>query len=101
MILWSIMKELIGTLPQRRSAFRHKVFLDNKTITDISNIAEKLNTFFTGMALSSADKIAIPFETLLKKANNSLLDRHLSINELNEAFFSLKKIQRLMKSGSM
>ena len=92
---------MIGTLPQRRSAFRHKVILDNKTIIDISNIAEKLNEFFTGMALSSADKIAFPFETLLKKANNSLLDRHLSINELKEAFFALKQIQRLMKTGSM
>ena len=54
-------------------------------------MAEKLSEFFTGIALSPADKIASRCKTLLKKANNtSLLVRHLSINELKEAFFPLK-----------
>ena len=36
----------------------------------------------------------MPFETFSKKANTTLLERSLSINELKEAFFSLKVNQR-------
>ena len=60
----------------------------------MTDTIKKLNKFLTGIALSLflslVDKIVPPFETLLKKANINLMDRHLSINELKEAFFSLK-----------
>ena len=58
----------------------------------MTDTRKKLNKFFSGIArsLSLVYKTVPPFETLLKKANITLMDRHLSINELKEAFFSQK-----------
>ena len=51
------------------------------------------NEFFTEIGLSLARKIPTPskpFESFLKKTSTNLPERCLAINELKDAFFSLK-----------
>ena len=81
------MKEIIGKVHQHNtSKFPRKLFVDKKYITLETEIAKKFNEFFTEISPSLSRKITTPskpFQSFLKK-------KKLTINELKDAFFSLK-----------
>ena len=91
---WSVMKEIIGKMHQHnKSKLTRKLFVDKKYITLETEIAKKFNEFFTEIGPSLARKISTPiklFESFLKKTSTTLPERCLTINELKDAFFSLK-----------
>ena len=87
------MKEIIGKLKTNESNLPRKITVNNKEIKRKNDIANEFNTFFSRIGLNLAKKIpqsTILFENYLKKANSSMDMKSLSINELKEAFFSLK-----------
>ena len=76
-----------------KSKLNCKLFVDKKYITLETEIAKKFNEFFTEIDQSLARKIPTrskPFESFLKKNSTTLPERCLTINELKDAFFSLK-----------
>ena len=92
--MWSVMKEIIGKMHQHnKSKLSRKLFVDKKYITLETEIAKKLNEFFTEIGQSLARGLPTPskpFDRFLKKASTTLPERYLTINELKDAFFSLK-----------
>ena len=88
------MKEIIFKMHQHtKSKLPRKPFVDKKYITLETEIAKKFNELFTETSTSLARKIpslSKPFESFLKKKSNTLPERCLTINELKDAFFSLK-----------
>ena len=88
------MREIIGKMHQHnKSKLPHKLFVDKKYITLEKQIAKKFNEFFTKIGPSLARKIPTPskpFEGFLEKARIIIPERCLTINELKDAFFSLK-----------
>ena len=99
---WSVMKEIMGKMHRHnKSKLTRKLFVDKKYITLETEIAKKSNEFFTEIGPYLARKIPAPskpFESLLKKTSTTLPERCLTtlpercltINELKDAFFSLK-----------
>ena len=88
------MKEIIGKMHQHnKSKLSRKLFVDEEYITLETEIAKKFNEFFTEIGPSLARKIPTqskPFESFMKKASTTLLERCLTIIELKDAFFPLK-----------
>ena len=95
---WSVVKEITGKMHQHnKSKLPRKLFVDKKYITLEAEIAKKFNEFFTEIGPSLARKIPTaskPFESFLKKTITTLPERYLTINELKDAFFSLKMNKR-------
>ena len=69
----------------------------NKTVTFNANkIDDEFNTFFTNIGTDLANKIpnaSKRFDSYITIVNTSMESQPLSINELKNAFFSLKIIQ--------
>ena len=88
------MKEIIGKMHQHnKSKLPLKLLVDKKYITLETEIAKKFNEFFTEVGPSLSRKIPTPSkpsESFLKKTSTTLPERCLTINELKNAFFSLK-----------
>ena len=88
----SVMKEIVDRIHQHyKSKLPRKLFVDKKYITLETEIAKKFNEFFTEIGPSLAINIPTPrkpFQSFLKKT--TLPERCLTINELKDAFFSLK-----------
>ena len=87
------MKEIIGKMHQYKSRPPRKLFFDKKYIALETEIAKKFNEFFTEIAPSLARKIpspSNPFESFLTKVITTLPERCVTINDLKDAFFSLK-----------
>ena len=87
------MKEIIGKMHQyNKSKLPRKLFVDKKYITLETEMAKNLYEFFTEIGTSLARRIPTPspFEVSLNKASSVLPERCLTINELKDAFFSLK-----------
>ena len=60
---------------------------------DAKKIADEFNEFFTNIRTDLANKIpnpSRPFDSYITNVNTSMESQSLSINELKEAFFSLK-----------
>ena len=91
---WTVMQEVTGKVHQHnKSKLPRRLIVDKKFITLKTEIAKKFNEFFTEIGPSLARKIPTlskPFEVFLKKASITLPERHLTINELKDAFSSLK-----------
>ena len=90
---WCIMKELIGKVKIKKSSLPFKIVIDKTDILGEKNIANEFNNFFTDIGLKLAKKIpesSQPFESYMKKVNSEMENKPLSINELKDAFFSLK-----------
>ena len=97
---WSVMKEIIGKMHQHnKSNLLRKLFVDKKYITLETEIAKKFMEFFREIGPYLARKIPTPsksFESFLKKKNSTALPEIcLTINELRNAFFSLKRNKRV------
>ena len=88
------MKEIVDKMHQHnKSKLSRRLFVDKKYITLETEIAKKFNEFFTEIGPSLARKISTPsrpFESFFKKGSTILPERCLTINELKDAFFSLK-----------
>ena len=87
------MKELIGKVKIKKSSLPFKIVIDKTEILGEKNIAYEFNNFFTDIGLKLAKKIpesSQPFESYMKKVNSEMENKPLSINELKDAFFSLK-----------
>ena len=72
--------ELIGKIQLKSSNFPRKITVNEVDIFDELKIANEFNAFFTNIRSKFASKIP-----------DSIMEtKELSMNELNDAFFSLK-----------
>ena len=87
------MKELIGKARNTESSLPIKLVIEKKEVTDIKDIAEEFNNFFTNVAPNLAKKVPNSSNSCTSFLNqtHSIMEKNsLSINALKEAFFSLK-----------
>ena len=88
------MKEIIRKAKHsKKSNFLRKLKIGNKIKTGEDETANEFNKYFGNIDLTLAKNIrspSIPSESFLKRANTALPSQSLSINELKDAFFSLK-----------
>ena len=88
------MKEIIGKAKySKKSNFYRKLKIGNKIKTSEGEIANEFNKYFADIGPSLAKNIpnpSISLESFLKRVITSLPSQSLSINELKDAFFSLK-----------
>ena len=90
---WSIMKELIGNIKLKSSNLPRRITVNEVDIFDERKIANEFNAFFTniGSKLTSAIPFAsTTFESYISKPDSIMETKQLSMNELKDAFFSLK-----------
>ena len=80
------MKKLIGNFPQ-------KIVLDTIEIAGETEIADEFTKFFKNIGPESSRKIPQPlkcFESYANRVNSEKENKQVTVNELNEAFDSLK-----------
>ena len=90
---WRVMKEIIGKTKVFHSNFPQKVKENEVNIVDKEKIASAFNQFFINIGPDLAKKIPESTEdyaSFVKKVETNLPSKALSINELKEAFYSLK-----------
>ena len=90
---WSIMKELIGKIKLKSSNLPRRITVNKVDIFDERKIANEFNAFFTNIGSKLASKIpnaSKTFETYINKPDSIMETKQLSMNELKDAFFSLK-----------
>ena len=91
---WSVIKQAIGKNSSRRQKFPNKINLGSKFITSTDSVTENFNKWCAEIGPDLANKISSPltnFDTYLSnKCNIFLPENALSINELRDAFYSLK-----------
>ena len=82
------MKELIGKARNTESSLPRKLVFEKKEVTEIKDIAEEFNNFFTNVGPNSAK--TVPNSSNSFTHSHSIMEKNsLSINELKETFFSL------------
>ena len=87
------MKEILGKCNTKSSTLLTKITVNKTDIFDAAKIADEFNKFFTNIGINMANKIpnaSKPFDPYITKANTSMESQPLPINELKDAFFSLK-----------
>ena len=87
------MKELIGKIKFKLSNLPRRITVNDIDNFDECKIANEFNAFFTGIGNKLASKIpnaSTTFESYIKKTDSIMETKQLSINELKDAFFSLK-----------
>ena len=90
---WRVMKEIIGKARNSESSLPIKLVIEKKEVTEIKDIAEKFNNFFTNVGPNLAKKVpnsSNSFTSFLNQTHSIMEKNSLSINELKETFFSLK-----------
>ena len=90
---WSIMKELMGKIKLKSSNLPRRITVNEVDIFDKRKIANEFNTFFTNIGSKLASKIqnaSRTFESYINKPDSIMKTKQLSMNELKDAFFSLK-----------
>ena len=90
---WSIMKELIGKIKFKSSNLPRRITVNEVDIFDKRKIANEFNSFFTNIGSKLAIKIpnaSTTFESYINKPDSIMKIKQLSMNELKDAFFSLK-----------
>ena len=90
---WSIMKELIGKIKFKSSNLPRRITVNEVDIFDKRKIANEFNSFFTNIGSKLASKIpnaSTTFESYINKPDSIMKIKQLSMNELKDAFFSLK-----------
>ena len=90
---WEIIKESIGKGYCNHQSFPKKLVIDKERNTLEGLIAKHFNTYFAQIGTNLAKTIeasSIKFEILLKKYDSIQTEIPLSVNELKDAFFSLK-----------
>ena len=87
------MKEILGKCTTKSSTLPTKITVNKTDIFDTKKIADEFNKFFTNIGTDLANKIpnaSKRFDFYITKVNTSMESQPLSINELKNAFFSLK-----------
>ena len=90
---WDVIKDSIGKAKSIKKFFPQKIITNNKIVTDTDVIAKHFNTYFMKIGPNISKKIETPaktFEGYLQKQNIIQPENPLTINELKDAFFSLK-----------
>ena len=90
---WGVMKEILGKCNTKSSTLPTKITINKTDIFDAAKIADEFKKFFTNIGTDLANKIpnaSTPFDSYITKGNTSMESQPLSINELKDAFFSLK-----------
>ena len=89
------MKEMISKVKHsKKSNFPQKLKIGNKIKAGENEIANEFNKYFGNIGPSLAKNIPktlIPFKFFLKRVDTTQPNQSLSINELKDAFFSMKK----------
>ena len=88
-----MIKEDIGEEKIKQQNFPQKICIGNKEIKNFKIITEHFNKFFTEIGPSLAkviDLSSVTFENYLKNVHTDQPEHNLRINELKDAFFSLK-----------
>ena len=55
---WSVMKKLIGKASNAESSLPIKLVIEEKEVTEIKDIAEEFNNFFTNVERNLAEKVS-------------------------------------------
>ena len=87
------MKELIGKIKPKSSNLPRRITVNEVDIFDKRKNANEFNTFFTNIGSKLASKIlntSATFESYINKPDSIMKTKQLSMNELKDAFFSLK-----------
>ena len=87
------MKEFIGKKKYSRENFPKKLVINNKDITSVDLVAENFNKYFFDIGPKLAKNIelsSIDFRSYIKERESVQSECDLTVNELKEAFFSLK-----------
>ena len=90
---WQIIKEAIGKEKCNQHRFPTKIVVDKESMANIHSIAKNFKTYFTEIGPNLANKINRPrkhFHEYLKKYQTCKAENIISVNELKDAFFSLK-----------
>jgi hypothetical protein len=88
-----VINQLIGKNKCSNNNLPQKLKIDGKIISNKETIVEKLNDYFLEVGPKLADKIPIittNFKSYIKPTNISMKEVNLNINELRNAFNSLK-----------
>ena len=89
---WDVMKEVISKIRNTESSSPKKHVFEKQETTEIKYIAEEFNNFFKNVGPRFAKKVSNSsnsFTSFLNKTD-TIKEKKVSINELKEAFFSLK-----------
>ena len=93
-LTWSVIREVIDKKSSRRQKFPNKINLGSRFITSTDTIVKNFNKHFTKIDLNLANNFSISsvtFDTFLNNMRNIFQPKNvLSINELKDAFCSLK-----------
>ena len=87
------MIELIGKVRLKSSNLPQKITDKKVDLFDQTEIAHEFNSFFTNIGKNLANKIpnaSTPFEYFVNKPDFVIETKPLSMNELKDAFYSLK-----------
>ena len=90
---WNIMKEVIGKTNASGSRLPTKLVINKNDVKSEIGLANKFSKFFTKIGPELAKKIPTAsrtFESFLNKIDTTMPADPFAINELKEAFFSLK-----------
>ena len=88
-----MIKECIGKKKYNHENFPKKLVINNKDITNVDLIAENFNKYFSDIGPKLAKNIevsSIDFRSYIKEHESVQSECDLTVNELKEAFFSLK-----------
>ena len=87
------MKEIPGKCTTKSSTLPTKITINKTDIFNVKKVADEFNKFFTNIGTDVAYEIpnaSKAFDFYVTKVNTSMESQLLSINELKDAFFSLK-----------
>ena len=87
------MKELIGKIRNVESSLPKKLVIERKEITELKDVSEELNNFFTYVRSNLAKRFpnsSNPFPSFLNQTHSIIEKNSLSVIELKKAFLSLK-----------
>ena len=87
------MRELIWKVTLKSSNLPRKITVNKVDLFDQTKIAHEFNSFFTNIGKNLASKIpnaSTPFEYFVNKSDFVMETKPLSMNELKDAFYSLK-----------
>ena len=90
---WQVIKEAIGKEKCKQQNLPKKILVDKISITETESIAESFNKYFTHIGPKLAKDIGTStksFNEYIKKHDTTQPEKVISVNELKDAFFSLK-----------
>ena len=87
------LRELVGKIKLKSSKLPRRITVNKVGIFDDRKIANEFNAFFKNIGSKLVSKIpnaSTTFETYINKPDSIMETKRLSMNELKDAFFSLK-----------